>query len=102
MPTPLELAEDFTLYLPPRAGYLRVVTDEYVLTSGNSGATVARIRLAADEVERAVHDVRAQLAGEDVDNATWWCGANATPPGLPERLSALGLVPDDEAPVLAS
>jgi len=102
MPTPLELAEDFTLYLPPRAGYLREVTDEYVLTCGNSGGTVARIRLRDGDVERALFDVRARVTGQEIETVTWWCGENATPADLPERLLELGLVPDDEAPTLAA
>src|SRR3954447_10035103 len=102
MPTPLELAEDFTLYLPPRHGYVRDVKDEYVLTSGNSGGTVARIRLQAEDVERAIRDVRARLAGEDIERITWWCGERATHADLPERLRAAGLEPDEEDPVLVS
>lgn len=102
MPTPLELAEDFTLYLPPRRGYVREVTDEYVLTSGNSGGTVARIRLCDGDIERAVDAVRARLGNEDVETVTWWCGEQATPDDLPEQLLALGLMPDDDAPWLAS
>ncbi|HEV2590910.1 MAG TPA: hypothetical protein VGU02_03355 [Gaiellaceae bacterium] len=94
-PTPLELAEDFTLYLPPRKGYLREVTDEYVLTTGNMYATVTRIRLGPRDLERAVNDVRGRLACKDIETITWWCGENATPRDLPERLLALGLTPDE-------
>jgi hypothetical protein len=102
VPTPLELAEDFTLYLPPRTGYLREVRDEYVLTCGNSGGTVARIRLRDEDVERAVDAVRARLGTEHVETVTWWCGEHTTPADLDQRLLALGLEPDDEAPTLAS
>lgn len=98
-PTPLELAEDYTLYLPPRRGYAQEVTDEYVLTIGNLYASVVRIRLG--DVERAVHAVRARVEGE-VETVTWWCGESSTPADLPERLLALGLVPDDEDEVIAS
>ncbi len=96
----LELAEDYTYHLQPRAGFLRVVRDEWVLTTGTSGAMVTRVRLAASGVAGAVEAIRALLVGEDVDRATWWCGTLARPRDLPERLAALGLVPDDEAPTL--
>ncbi|HST18694.1 MAG TPA: GNAT family N-acetyltransferase [Gaiellaceae bacterium] len=99
-PSPLELAEDFTLYLPPRRGFVREVTPGYVLTSGTSGATVARIRLGGDEVARTRLAIRERLRGEDVERCTWWCGSRATPEELPQQLRALGLEPDEEAPVL--
>lgn len=102
MPTPLELAEDFTLYLPPRRGYIRDVTPRYVLTTGNSGATVARIRLADDEVGSALAAVRERLRGEDLETCTWWCASRATPADIAEQLRALGLEPDRDAPTLNS
>jgi hypothetical protein len=103
MPTPLELAEDFTLYLPPRRGYIREVTDAYVLTTGTSGGSVTRIRLGDDDdVERALRDVRARVAGAPIEDVTWWCGTLTTPSDLPQQLFELGLVPDEEAPSLAA
>lgn len=102
MPTPLELAEDFTVYLPPRSGFLRLERDDFVLTTGLSGASVVRIRLADDAVEDAVRDVRELVRGHDVEKIVWWCGSQATPADLPSRLEAFGLVPDEFAPVLGS
>lgn len=98
-PTPLELAEDFTLYLPPRRDYAREVSDGYVLTIGNLYATVVRIRV--DDVERAVRAVRERVAG-DVESVTWWCGSRATPEDLAGRLLELGLVPDEEDALIVS
>jgi hypothetical protein len=102
MPTPLELAEDFTLYLPPRRGFIREICDDYVLTTGTSGGSVTRIRLGEDDVERALSEVRARVSGAPIENVTWWCGTLATPKDLPEQLLELGLVLDEEAPTLAS
>ena len=96
----MTLAEEFTLHLPARRHFLREVTPRYVLTTGNSGATVVRIRLGPGEVERALAEVRARLATEDVHRCEWWCGAGTQPRDLPERLLALGLEPDDEAATL--
>lgn len=102
MPSPLELAEDFTLYLPRRPGFLREVRDEWVLTTGLSGASVVRIRLGDHDVDEAVDEIRNRVAGEDVDRIAWWCGSRTTPRDLPERLEALGFVPDEFAPTLGS
>jgi GNAT superfamily N-acetyltransferase len=99
-PSPRELAEDFALYLPPRRGFVREVTPGYVLTTGTSGASVARIRLGGDEVASARAAIRERLRGEDVETCTWWCGSRATPADLPQQLRALGLEPDEESPVL--
>jgi hypothetical protein len=101
-PTPLELAEDFTLHLPPRRGFIHEVTPQYVLTSGNSGATVARIRLGDGDVEEALDEVRERLRGEELETCTWWCGTQATPVDVAAQLRAFGLEPDHEAPVLKS
>jgi Acetyltransferase (GNAT) family len=99
---PLQLAEEFTLHLPPRPGYLRIERDDWILTTGQSGASVTRIRLAPESVAQAVTEIRGLLAGADVDRIAWWCGTRSTPADLPERLTALGLVPDEFVPVLAS
>ncbi|HEY7398842.1 MAG TPA: hypothetical protein VH538_11110 [Gaiellaceae bacterium] len=101
-PSPLELAEDFTLYLPPRRGFVREVKPAYVLTTGNSGATVARLRLGDTEVAVTRAAIRERLLDEDVETCTWWCGSRATPEDLADQLRALGLEPDPEAPVLKS
>lgn len=99
-PTPLELAEDYTLYVPPRPGFIHEVTAGYVLTTGNSGASVNRIRLRDDEVDAALEAVRNRISGESLEQCTWWCGTLATPEDLPEQLLALGLIPDEDAPEL--
>ena len=99
-PTLLELAEDYPLYIPPRPGFIHDVTPGYVLTSGNSGANVNRIRLRDHEVEGALDAVRNRIAGERLERCTWWCGSLTTPDDLDQRLLALGLVPDEDAPTL--
>ena len=99
-PSPLELAEGFTLYLPPRRGFVHEVRPGYEPTTGTSGASVTRIRLGDGEVAPTRAAVRERLRDEDVETCTWWCGSLATPEDVPDRLRALGLQPDREAPVL--
>lgn len=75
----------FALYLAPG----RTVHD----------ATVQRVRVGTDEVERLVADVRAILRAHGREGAEWELGESCTPPDLAERLLALGLRRDETEPV---
>jgi len=102
MPTPLELAEDYTYHVPPRPGFLRVVTDGWTLAVGVSGANVSRINLPPEGVAEARDDVRRQLRDlPHLESVTWWCGSRSTPDDLPEQLLELGLERDPTDPSLA-
>lgn len=98
MPSLAELAEDTLAYALPQRGVERIDRGDLVLISTGNTATVQRIRLG--DVDEAVAWARTAASERDVPRLEWWVGWNATPTGLGERLLALGLVPDDEEPML--
>jgi GNAT superfamily N-acetyltransferase len=91
----LELAEEPGLWLPPEPTHDVVFADGYCLVTYGRSAWVHRIRLAAEDVERAVADVRSLLRARGLDEVTWWIGERSTPADLVSRLEALGLEADD-------
>jgi GNAT superfamily N-acetyltransferase len=95
--TLLELAEEPGLWLPPEPSRDVVRADGYYVVVYGRSVWVHRIRLAPEEVERAVEDVRALLRERRLDEVSWWVGERSTPADLAERLEALGLEPDDPA-----
>lgn len=99
MPSPAELAEDTLAYARPQRGVERIDRGDLVLISTGNTATVQRIRLGGP-VDEAVAWARAATSERDVPRLGWWVGWHATPADLGERLLALGLVPDDEEPML--
>jgi GNAT superfamily N-acetyltransferase len=100
--TMLELAEESGLWVPLAATSDLVVGDGYVVVTGIHDATVERIRLADETVERALEEVRALGRERGLRHATWWVGERSTPAGLAARLEALGLEPDPELPEMTS
>lgn len=99
----LELAEEPGVWTPAGPEVEIVDVEGYrVVVRGRSGA-VERIRLGDDDdVARALRETR-QLARErGLERMVWWTGELSTPDGLADRLSALGLTPDPDAPALAS
>jgi hypothetical protein len=95
-------AEDPGAYVAPPPDGERILTERYCAVVSPRGLEVMRLRLAADEVEDAVAEVRA-LAPPGIE-VRWLVGASATPPDLPARLRALGCVdpePPDEPHVAA-
>ncbi len=97
-PTLAELAEETTLYLKPRPTFEAIERDGYVYTAGMRGGTVHRVRLG--DVAAAVTWTRAESQRRGHHDLTWWVGDSATPADLREQLPTLGLVVDDDAPVL--
>ena len=93
--TLLELAEEPGLWLPPEPTHDVVLADAYCLVTYGRSAWVHRIRLAAEEVAAAVHDVRSLLRARGLDEVSWWVGERSTPADLASRLKALGLEADD-------
>jgi GNAT superfamily N-acetyltransferase len=91
----LELAEEPGLWLPPEPTHDVVFADGYCLVTYVRSAWVHRIRLAGEDVERAVEDVRSLLRARGLDEVTWWAGERSTPGDLVPRLEALGLEADD-------
>ena len=97
-PTLAELAEDTTLYLQPRPTFETIERDGYVYIAGVRGGTVHHARLG--DVTAAVAWTRAESQRRGHRDLTWWVGDAATPADLLEQLLALGLVVDDDQPVL--
>ena len=97
-PTLAELAEETTIYLQPRPTFEKIERDGYVYIAGLRGGTVHGVRLG--DVAAAVEWTRAESQRRGHRDLTWWVGDSATPAGLREQLLELGLVVDEEAPVL--
>ena len=99
-PAVLELAENSNAFTPLGLGEQRLEDPRFVVYLGKSrspwSTVVQRFRLRADEVEGVVRELREQLAALGRASATWEVGNSATPSDLPERLEALGMVPDRE------
>lgn len=93
MPTLAELAENTGKYILPRPSYPMVVTDDYTYVAGPHNAWVLDVR--SPNVDWARRESRRYGLRE----VTWWIGWSA-PDGLEAELTARGLVPDDDQPVL--
>jgi GNAT superfamily N-acetyltransferase len=93
MPTPEQLAENTGMYLLPRPFYETVVTDDYTYHAGPNNAWVLDIR------EPNVEWARAESRRRGLALVEWWVGWSARP-SLGAELLRLGLVPDDDEPVL--
>src|SRR5471032_1040537 len=100
MPPPslAELAEETTLHLLPRPTFEAVERDGYVYIAGARSATVHLVRLG--DVADAVKWTRAESQRREHRDLTWWVGDSATPADLPAQLLELGVVIDEEQPVL--
>lgn len=95
------LAESLNAHMPLAPGEERIERPAYVVWLGAGGdhpafTVVQRLRLAPDDVESTVAEVRALLAARGRPQATWEVGPSATPPDLVERLLALGMAPFEE------
>jgi hypothetical protein len=83
-----EFAEDPNPFLPRGVGTRGIDTLGYHAVVAREWVSVSRVRLRDDEVEGVVDEVRALVPGARAIG--WTVGPSATPPGLPERLRALG------------
>jgi hypothetical protein len=96
----LELAEHSNAYTPLGRGEQRIEDARFVVYLGRGrsawSTVVQRLRLADDEVEATLAEVRTLLARFDRPSASWEVSSSATPVDLAERLERLGLVPDRE------
>jgi hypothetical protein len=98
----LELAEEPGLWVPLSAASDLVVGDGYAMVTGIRDATVERIRLDDAAVEPTLAEVRGLARERGLERVTWWVGERSTPPGLADRLEALGLEPDPDLPDMTS
>jgi GNAT superfamily N-acetyltransferase len=101
----LALAEHSNAYTPLGRGHRRIDDPRFVLWLGRGlspySTVVQRLRLAPDEVEDTVEEVRDLLRRLDRPAATWEVSSSATPPDLVERLERCGLERDREFHVVA-
>jgi hypothetical protein len=78
---------------PPESGLERVLTDRYCIFMGPTFTNVQRLRLAEEDADEAIAEIRAIVAERKRwPRVDWWIGSSATPPDLAERLLALGFV----------
>lgn len=96
---PVEVAENANTYTPLNEGEERIDAGRYVVWLGRSkgphSTVVQRLRLAADEVEKARAEVHELLRQRGRTTLTWEIGTHGTPTDLVDRLLALGLVDDE-------
>lgn len=100
MPTLAELAEDAAAYTPLWPGVDRVDGGRFCLLFLEWLTFVQRVRLAPEEVEPALADVRARMAERGRTRAMWWIGEGSRPADLRERLLGHGLEPLAPEPLL--
>jgi hypothetical protein len=102
-PDILAIAETLNLCLPPAPDEERVIGPRWAAFVGKMPTRyhnlVQRFRLAPDEVEPAVAELRALFRARGRHEVTWEVGPSSTPADLFERLLALGMTPDDEPEV---
>jgi GNAT superfamily N-acetyltransferase len=97
-PSLAELAEETTLHLLPRPTFETIERDGYVYIAGSHGGTVHGVRLG--DVAAAVKWTRAESQRRKHRELTWWIGDSATPADLLAQLLELGVVVDEEQPLL--
>jgi hypothetical protein len=98
----LELAEEPGIWTPPGPEAEVVPGDGYQVVVRGRRGTVERIRLGDDEVDLALEATRRLARERDLERMVWWTGELTTPAGLPDRLRALGLTPDPDAPEMTT
>jgi GNAT superfamily N-acetyltransferase len=86
---------------PPGSGRERILDVRYCayFVPAPPLSAVERVRVAADEVERTVEEVRGLLRERGHDRAAWFVGPSSEPANLAEQLAALGMTPCDEPPL---
>jgi GNAT superfamily N-acetyltransferase len=93
------LAEDPGAFLPAEPGTERIEDPRYVISlepgSHPWSVGVQRLRLDPSEVGSAVAEIRDLLTARERSASMWSVGSSATPADLPDRLQALGMVPED-------
>jgi hypothetical protein len=103
-PDVVAIAEMLNLHLPPPPDEERVLGPRFCAFIGKRDIpgcnVVQRLRLDPAEIEAVVAEVRALFRSRDKSALTWEISASTRPADLYERLTALGMVPDEE-PVVA-
>jgi len=93
------LAEDPAAFLPLEPGEERIEDSRYVISLEPErhpwSVRVQRLRLDPDGVESAVAEIHDVLTARGRSASMWSVGSSAMPADLPDRLQALGMVPED-------
>jgi hypothetical protein len=97
-----ELAEEPGLWITIAPPGERIDADGYTMVTSINHASVERIRLAPDEVDRAIAETRAIGRERGFAHVTWWLGELTEPAGLADRMAALGFEPDRDTPEMTS
>lgn len=86
---------------PPEHPFRQVQGDGYSvgLFSGQTFGTVSVEALDPDQVEAVVEEATKLLLADGKRRAAWFVAEAAQPPGLAERLLAMGMVPHEEPPL---
>lgn len=99
------MAEDANTHQALGPGEERIVEDGFVLWMGPGAEphwnVAQRLRLDPGGVPAAVERVRGLLRERGRLEATWEVGTSATPPGLVDRLTELGMRLDDDPHLIA-
>lgn len=93
-----EVAEYPNAFVSLDTGEVRIETGRYTLCMSRAklANTVQRQRLAGDEIDTALAEVRGLLSARGRTRTQWEIGSAASPADLVEQLLARGLVRDDE------
>jgi hypothetical protein len=98
-----ELCENANTYTRLGPGNERIVDSRFVIAfspgSGPHSSVVQRLRIAPEQVEETVAEIRAVIASCGRAVCHWEVADSATPPDLVDRLVALGCVPDSDEPL---
>ena len=93
------LAEDPAAFLPAERGEERIEGARYVISlqpgSHPWSVGVQRLRLEPGEVGSTVAEIRDLLTERGRSASMWSVGSSARPSDLPDRLRALGMVPEE-------
>ncbi len=104
-PEILAIAELLAVSLPLPSGRERVDRERFTALLHHRPDPhrnlVLRVRVAPDEVEATVAEVRALYRARGTPEITWEVGPSSAPPDLTARLLALGMIPDPADPELA-
>jgi GNAT superfamily N-acetyltransferase len=98
----LEYAEEPGLWIPLYPPSEVVECDGYAVVTSLYSASVERVRLEPDEVERAVRETRTLAAAHGWRYVTWWLGELTEPADTAARLLELGLAPDADESEMTS
>jgi len=93
------LAEDPAAFLPAEPGEERIEDARFVISLQRErhpwSVGVQRLRLDPREVRSTVAEIRDLLTARGRSASMWSVGSSALPSDLPDRLQALGMVPED-------